>query len=152
MTEKEIIEKILLERGIIDENGSFDKIKFNKLVTEPWIYSKTLKYGFNNLVGTKTVEIQEEVKEVVVEEQPIENQPIIEEVVEVPVVEAPEVEEVKEEIVEEAPAEKPAPELSPELDIVDEQPAPEAEEVKEEIVEEAPAEKSAPKKKSTKKK
>ena len=110
MTEKEIIEKILRQRGIIDNEGKFNQTRFRKLVTEPWVHTKTLKYGFDKIGDKKISEIQEEVKEVVIEEQPIDNQIVVEEVVEAPIendvvneqpVTEPEVvEDVKEEVVE----------------------------------------------------
>lgn len=45
MTEKEKILTILKSRGIIKEDGSFDRIRFNKLITEPWIYQKVKYYN-----------------------------------------------------------------------------------------------------------
>lgn len=85
MTEKDSIKIILERRGIIN-NGVFDEVRFRKLVTEPWIYAKTIKYGFNIMNEDNT--------------QVIDNEPVIEEVVEIQepitVVEEPVVEEAVE--------------------------------------------------------
>jgi hypothetical protein len=90
-TEKDSIRFILERRGIIN-NGKFDAVRFQKLVTEPWIRAKTIKYGFDKLNETDT--------------QVVDNEPVIEEVVEIQepitVVEEPVVEDpvVAEEVVE----------------------------------------------------
>lgn len=68
MTEKDSIKIILERRGIIN-NGVFDEVRFKKLVTEPWIYAKTIKYGFDKM--------NEKDKQVV------DNEPVTEEVVEI---------------------------------------------------------------------
>ena len=83
ITEKEQIERILKNRGIL-VNGVFDTNRFQKLVTEPWIHNKTKEYGFDKM----TEEIS----------QPIDIEPVIEENIEKTTVE-PVVEEVKEETV-----------------------------------------------------
>ena len=67
MTEKDSIKIILERRGIIN-NGVFDEVRFRKLVTEPWIYAKTIKYGFDKINENNT--------------QVIDNEPVVEEVVE----------------------------------------------------------------------
>lgn len=67
MTEKDSIKIILERRGIIN-NGVFDEVRFKKLVTEPWIYAKTVKYGFDKMNENNT--------------QVVDNEPVIEEVVE----------------------------------------------------------------------
>ena len=67
MTEKDSIKIILERRGIIN-NGVFDELRFRKLVTEPWIYAKTVKYGFDKMNENNT--------------QVVDNEPVIEEVVE----------------------------------------------------------------------
>ena len=82
MTEKDSIKIILERRGIIN-NGVFDELRFRKLVTEPWIYAKTVKYGFdkmneNNAKVVDNEPVIEEVVETVIEE-PI---TVVEEVVE----------------------------------------------------------------------
>lgn len=68
INEKDSIKTILEGRGIIS-NGVFDEIRFKKLVTEPWLYSKTIKYGFDKMKGKDT--------------QVVDNEPVIEEVVEI---------------------------------------------------------------------
>ena len=68
MTEKDSIKIILERRGIIN-NGVFDEIRFRKLVTEPWIYAKTIKYGFDKMNENNT--------------QVVDNEPVIEEIVEI---------------------------------------------------------------------
>ena len=117
MTEKEIIEKILRQRGIIDNEGNFNQTRFRKLATEPWVHTKTLKYGFDKLNGTQPVDKVEVVEAPIVEEAKVEEvveqhvdtqevtveEPV--EVVEAPVVEEP-VEVVEAPVVEEAPAPK----------------------------------------------
>ena len=82
MTEKDSIKIILERRGIIN-NGVFDELRFRKLVTEPWIYAKTVKYGLdkmneNNAKVVDNEPVIEEVVETVIEE-PI---TVVEEVVE----------------------------------------------------------------------
>ena len=67
MTEKDSIKIILERRGIIN-NGVFDELRFRKLVTEPWIYAKTVKYGFDKMNENNA--------------QVVDNEPVIEEVVE----------------------------------------------------------------------
>ena len=91
ITEKEQIERILKNRGIL-VNGVFDTNRFKKLVTEPWIHVKTKEYGFDKM----TEEIS----------QHVDNEPVIEENIEKTIVET--VEEVKEEtVVEEVKEEQP---------------------------------------------
>ena len=68
MTEKDSIKIILERRGIIN-NGVFDEIRFRKLITEPWIYAKTIKYGFDKMNENNT--------------QVVDNEPVIEEIVEI---------------------------------------------------------------------
>ena len=48
INEKDSIKTILEGRGVIS-NGVFDELRFRKLVTEPWLYSKTIKYGFDKI-------------------------------------------------------------------------------------------------------
>ena len=90
INEKDSIKTILEGRGVIS-NGVFDELRFRKLVTEPWLYTKTIKYGFDKMNEHNT--------------QVIDNEPVIEEVVEIQepitVVKDPRVEEhVAEEVVE----------------------------------------------------
>ena len=68
INEKDSIKTILEGRGVIS-NGVFDELRFRKLVTEPWLYSKTIKYGFDKMNEHNT--------------QDVDNQPVIEEVVEI---------------------------------------------------------------------
>ena len=158
MTEKDSIKIILERRGIIN-NGVFDEVRFRKLVTEPWIYAKTIKYGFDKMNENNT--------------QVVDNEPVVEEVVEIQepitVVVEPEVaeevvetstesvlleedlkEEIEEPAIEEAVVEEPVVDECPLYEsapVVVEEPTVEAAEepVTEEVVE-------TPKKKTTKKK
>lgn len=68
INEKDSIKTILEGRGVIS-NGVFDEVCFKKLVTEPWLYTKTLKYGFDKMNEHNT--------------QNVDNEPVIEEVVEI---------------------------------------------------------------------
>ena len=68
INEKDSIKTILEGRGVIS-NGVFDELRFRKLVTEPWLYSKTIKYGFDKMNEHKT--------------QDVDNEPVIEEVIEI---------------------------------------------------------------------
>ena len=68
INEKDSIKTILEGRGVIS-NGVFDELRFRKLVTEPWLYSKTIKYGFDKMNENNT--------------QVVDNEPVIEEVVEI---------------------------------------------------------------------
>jgi hypothetical protein len=61
-TEKDSIRFILERRGIIN-NGKFDAVRFQKLVTEPWIRSKTIKYGFDKLNETVDQEVLDTVND-----------------------------------------------------------------------------------------
>lgn len=79
-TEKDSIRIILERRGIIN-NGVFDEVRFRKLVTEPWIYTKTIKYGFDkmNEKDKQVVDNEQVIEEVVEIQEPI---TVLEEVVE----------------------------------------------------------------------
>ena len=68
INEKDSIKTILEGRGVIS-NGEFNELRFRKLVTEPWLYSKTIKYGFDKMNEHKT--------------QDVDNEPVIEEVIEI---------------------------------------------------------------------
>ena len=90
MNEREMIEQILKDRGVLLPGNVIDLKAFNKLVTEPWLYNKSIKYGFvsnpnlwdfdinktpekiNDKKQEETVAVSEEI----VEEQPIENQQV----------------------------------------------------------------------------
>lgn len=151
MTEKDSIKIILERRGIIN-NGVFDEVRFRKLVTEPWIYAKTIKYGFDKMNENNTQVIDNEpvVEEVVEIQEPItvvEEPVVAEEVVETSTESVLLEEDLKEEIeepvvAEEVPTEEPIVE-----EVVAEEPTIEAAEepAVEEVVE-------TPKKKTTKKK
>lgn len=105
ITEKEQIERILKERGIL-VNGAFDETRFNKLVTEPWIYNKTIKYGLNKsdvvfmpyvlTDTTEPVEIQSSDNELVIEKSIDEPEEVVELTVEVTSVTESEVVETEE--------------------------------------------------------
>lgn len=90
MNEREMIEQILKDRGVILPGNVVDLKAFNKLVTEPWLYNKSIRYGFvsnpnlwdfdiNETPKKINEEKQEEnttVSEEIAEEQPIENQQV----------------------------------------------------------------------------
>lgn len=154
INEKDSIKTILEGRGVIS-NGVFDEVRFKKLVTEPWLYSKTLKYGFDkmNEHNTKYVDNEPVIEEVVEIQEPItvvEEPVVAEEVVETSTESVLLDEDLKEEVeepvvAEEVPAEEP---------VVDECPLYEAapvvvEEPTVEVVEEVA---ETPKKKTSKKK
>lgn len=129
VTEKETIEKILRSRGIIDKNGKVDTLRFQKLVTEPWIHQKAKAYGLLdeakseplNTVGIgipANAPITQEVLEIPAEpkveikapvEEPVE-QPVEQEVnlTELPA-ENVDIKPVDEAALNEVPAEDPAP-------------------------------------------
>lgn len=154
INEKDSIKTILEGRGVIS-NGVFDEVRFKKLVTEPWLYSKTLKYGFDkmNEHNTKDVDNEPVIEEVVEIQEPItvvEEPVVAEEVVETSTESVLLDEDLKEEVeepvvAEEVPAEEP---------VVDECPLYEAapvvvEKPTVEVVEEVA---ETPKKKTSKKK
>ena len=160
VTEKETIAKILRDRGILQKDGTVDMLRFQKLVTEPWIHQKAKSYGFldgtfaNEVVevpvAPTTVEINETTAEQEINitelpvEEPVEEQ--VEEPAEEPAEEAVEepVEEPVEEAVEE-PVEEPAEEP---VEVPVEEKVEEANAVEETA---APVEESAPAKKTSKK-
>ena len=140
INEKDSIKTILEGRGVIS-NGVFDETRFRKLVTEPWLYSKTIKYGFDKINGhnTQVVDNETVIEEVVEIQEPVTavEEPVITEAVETstesvlleedlkeeveePIVEIP-VEEPAVEEAEETPAEEPAVE-EPVVEEVDETP------------------------------
>ena len=153
INEKDSIKTILEGRGVIS-NGVFDEVRFKKLVTEPWLYTKTLKYGFDkmNEHNTQNVDNEPVIEEVVEIQEPItvvEEPVVVEEVVETSTESVLLEEDLKEEIeeheAEEVPTEEP---------VVDECPLYEAapvvvEEPTVEVVEEVV---TTPKKKTSKKK
>lgn len=123
INEKDSIKTILEGRGVIS-NGVFDELRFRKLVTEPWLYSKTIKYGFDKMNENNTQDVDNEqvIEEVVEIQEPITvvEEPVAEEVVETSTesvlleedlkeeTEEPAVEEAVVETVEEVVAEEPA--------------------------------------------
>lgn len=154
INEKDSIKTILEGRGVIS-NGVFDEVRFKKLVTEPWLYSKTLKYGFDkmNEHNTKDVDNEPVIEEVVEIQEPItvvEEPVVAEEVVETSTESVLLDEDLKEEVEEPVVAE----EVPTEEPVVDECPLYEAapvvvEEPTVEVVEEVA---ETPKKKTSKKK
>ena len=134
INEKDSIKTILEGRGVIS-NGVFDELRFRKLVTEPWLYSKTIKYGFDKMNEHNT--------------QDVDNEPVIEEVVEIQepitVVEEPVAEEAVETSTESVLLEE---------DLKEENEEPTVETVEETVAEEAAVEEvvETPKKKTSKKK
>ena len=147
-TEKDSIRFILERRGIIN-NGKFDEVRFQKLVTEPWIRTKTIKYGFDKMNENNTQEVDNEqvIEEVVEIQEPIT-------VVEEPVVEEPVVtEEVVETSTESVLLDEDLKEENeePAVEVVEEVVATTTEEV---VVEEPAVEEvvDTPKKKTSKKK
>ena len=124
MTEKDSIKIILERRGIIN-NGVFDEVRFRKLVTEPWIYAKTIKYGFDkmNENNTQVVDNEPVVEEVVEIQEPItvvEEPVVAEEVVETSTESVLLEEDLKEEIVEEVVETQPETVEEPVVEEVDE--------------------------------
>ena len=163
INEKDSIKTILEGRGVIS-NGVFDELRFRKLVTEPWLYSKTIKYGFDkmNEHNTQDVDNQPVIEEVVEIQEPITvvEEPVAEEAVETSTESVLLEEDLKEEneepvVTEEAVVEEPvAEEIPTEETVVDECPLYEkapvvVEEPTVEAVEEVV---ETPKKKTSKKK
>ena len=46
MTDKELVEKLLRDRAIVKSDNTLDKIRFEKLITEPWIRKRVETYGW----------------------------------------------------------------------------------------------------------
>ena len=152
INEKDSIKTILEGRGVIS-NGLFDELRFRKLVTEPWLYSKTIKYGFDktNRNNTQVVDNEPVIEEVVEIQEPItvvEEPVVAEEVVETSTESILLEEDLKEET-EEPAVEEPVVETQPETveEVV-------VEETTVEVVEEPAVEEvdETPKKKTAKKK
>ena len=164
MTEKELVEKLLRDRAIVKSDNTLDKIRFEKLITEPWIRKRVETYGWLKqpiCAIEKTADLSAENKSIdetikTVEKVPqIENKApenaeltttvpeqiktAVEEHVEEKVVEAPATEEVVVEEVVEAPATEEVVEETGE------------ESATEEVVEEETSEAAAPKKTRKKK-
>lgn len=152
INEKDSIKTILEGRGVIS-NGVFDELRFRKLVTEPWLYSKTIKYGFDKMNEHNTQDVDNEpvIEEVVEIQEPItvvEEPVVAEEVVETSTETVLLDEDLKEEIVEEVVETQPETVEEPVVEVPTEEPVveiPAEEPVAEELVE-------TTKKKTTKKK
>ena len=148
ITEKDSIKIILERRGIIN-NGVFDEICFRKLVTEPWIYAKTIKYGFDKMNENNTQVVYNEpvIEEIVEIQEPITviGEPVVEEAVETSTESVLLEEDLKEEIEEPVIEEV----VETVTEVVTEEPT-----VEEAVVEELVAEEAVetPKKKTSKKK
>ena len=46
MTEKELVEKVLRDRAIVKPDNTLDKMRYMKLITEPWIRKRVETYGW----------------------------------------------------------------------------------------------------------
>lgn len=152
INEKDSIKTILEGRGVIS-NGVFDEVRFKKLVTEPWLYSKTIKYGFDKMNEHNTQDVDNEpvIEEVVEIQEPITvvEEPVVEEVVETSTESVLLEEDLKEEIVEEVVETQPETVEEPVVEeVVVEEPAVEipAEEPVAEEVDETPKKKTSKKK------
>ena len=141
VTEKEMIFNILKNRGIIKADGTIDKVRFQKLVTEPWIHQKAKLYGFlDGTAANEVVEVPVAPTTVEINENPVEQEVNLTELPAEEVTGEPleneelndqDVAEPSEEISEEVPVEA----------LVEEAPAEDVkEEPVEELVEEVPAE------------
>lgn len=97
MSEKEQIAQILRSRGVLLPGDAIDLKAFSKLVTEPWLYNKSIKYGFVSNPNLWDVDVNEPVKE-----QPVENQQVEEETKEETPIETTE-EFAAEEVIEQQP-------------------------------------------------
>lgn len=97
MSEKEQIAQILRSRGVLLPGDAIDLKAFSKLVTEPWLYNKSIKYGFVSNPNLWDVDVNEPVKE-----KPVENQQVEEETKEEIHVETTE-EFAAEEVIEQQP-------------------------------------------------
>lgn len=152
INEKDSIKTILEGRGVIS-NGVFDEVRFKKLVTEPWLYSKTIKYGFDKMNEHNTQDVDNEpvIEEVIEIQEPITvvEEPVVEEVVETSTESVLLEEDLKEEIVEEVVETQPETVEEPVVEeVVVEEPAVEipAEEPVAEEVDETPKKKTSKKK------
>ena len=146
MTEKELVEKVLRDRAIVKSDNTLDKIRFEKLITEPWIRKRVETYGWlkqpicaiektadlsaeNNPVDetlntvekvpqieNKAPENEELTPTVPEQEKPVAEEPVEETVVEEKVAEEP----VEETVVEEKVAEEPVEETVVEEKVAEE--------------------------------
>ena len=46
MTEKELVEKVLRDRAIVKSDNTLDKMRYMKLITEPWIRKRVETYDW----------------------------------------------------------------------------------------------------------
>lgn len=107
ITEKETIARILRGRGILKKDGSIDMVRFQKLVTEPWIHQKAKQYGFlDGTAANEVVEVPVAPATVEVNEKPVEQEVNL---TEIPAEEV----KVEEPVTEEAPVEEVAPATEP---------------------------------------
>ena len=173
MTEKELVEKVLRDRAIVKPDNTLDKMRYMKLITEPWIRKRVETYGWlkepicaiektadlnaENKPVDETLKTHEKVPQIenkepenaelttTVSEQvkPVVEEPVEEKVVEEKIAEEPVEEKIAEEPVEEKIAEEHVAE-----EIVEEN---NSEPATEEVVVEETSETAAPKKTRKKK-
>ena len=94
ITEKEFIFNILKNRGVVTTEGQVDRDRFKKLITEDWLWKKSIMYNF--IAEEKKDEVIKIDKDTfVIEEAPTEEAPIEESVTEEPVLEENVTEEPK---------------------------------------------------------
>ena len=134
MNEKEQIAEILRQRGVLLPGDAVDLRVFNKLVTEPWLYNKSISYGFVSNPNLWDVDVEKEPEPIVKTEEP-------------------DVEPAKE-VVEEQPEEQQEEQLTEnqQVEPVEEAVEMPVEEPAKEAVEEHTVEKQATSKKTTSKK
>ena len=134
MNEKEQIAEILRQRGVLLPGDAVDLRVFNKLVTEPWLYNKSISYGFVSNPNLWDVDVEKDPEPIVKTEEP-------------------DVEPAKE-VVEEQPEEQQEeqPTENQQVEPVEEAVSMSVEEPAKEAVEEHIVEKQATSKKTTSKK
>ena len=67
MTEIELVEKVLRDRAIVKSDNTLDKMRYMKLITEPWIRKRVETYGWLKqpiCAIEKTADLSEENKPV----------------------------------------------------------------------------------------
>lgn len=131
MNEREQIAEILRQRGVLLPGDAVDLRVFNKLVTEPWLYNKSISYGFVSNPNLWDVDVEKDPEPIVKTEESV-------------------VEPVVKEAVEEQPEEQPTE--NQQVEPVEEAVAMPVEEPAKETTEEHPVEKQAASKKTTSKK
>lgn len=122
MNEKEQIAEILRQRGVLLPGDAVDLRVFNKLVTEPWLYNKSISYGFVSNPNLWDVDVEKEPEPIVKTEEPevepakeateVQSKVKLEEQPEVQPTENQQVEPVEETV--EVPVEEPAKETTEE--------------------------------------